>query len=456
MAFVQTEEYRKRYINEIKQRARERERDRERDSLNRKERTIMRKWFEKTFGAAEPQHNHHQQQQQQRQPPRIRGGRFESTFEQQYFVGRQLGVGTFAVVKECTRKSDSSKFAVKIIDKSQLTPTLSTLRTEVDVLKRITHPNIISLCECFENYRNVYLVTELATGGELFDRILNKGSFSEQDASRLVMMLLRGVAYLHRENIAHRDLKPENLLFRGPDDDADLMITDFGLSKIIPDGAFLQTACGTPHYVAPEILRQNGHGKPVDMWAVGVITYVLLCGYTPFYGGESQSNAGLFQAILECNYLFDDEYWAHISPAAKEFIQHLLVLDPANRATADMALQHPWLQTRETADILPDLKKGFNAKRTFKRAFIAISSINRAAKAAQSTQSLSFHSLPPAAESPTSTDPGPSTTIQPISASAPAETFIVDTTTITATPTTATNTTTTTNTTPVVVAGLNP
>ncbi|KAJ3008568.1 hypothetical protein HKX48_008456, partial [Thoreauomyces humboldtii] len=191
-------------------------------------------------------------------------------YDQCYFTGKQLGLGTFAVVKECTRKSDSQKFAVKVIEKSALDGKLDMLRTEIDVLKRVQHVNLVSLVDYFETDRHVYLVTALCSGGELFDRILAKGQFLEKEASVLVRQLLMGVSYLHDQDIVHRDLKPENLLFKEPADDANLMITDFGLSRMVPDGVFLQTACGTPHYVAPEILRQKGHGKPVDMWAVGV------------------------------------------------------------------------------------------------------------------------------------------------------------------------------------------
>ncbi|KAJ3159810.1 hypothetical protein HDU86_001462 [Geranomyces michiganensis] len=315
------------------------------------------------------------------------GARAPTKFEDNYLVGKQLGIGTFAVVRECLRKSDGAKFAVKIIDKRSLGK-LDTLRTELTVLHRLSHANIISLHEAFETPSHVHIVTDLATGGELFDRILAKGSFVEQDASRLVREILLGVAYLHGQNIVHRDLKPENLLFRGPQDDANLMIADFGLAKVLDEGAFLQTACGTPHYVAPEILRQSGHGKAVDMWAIGVITYVLLCGYTPFYEGEQQSNAALFQAILQCEYEFDRAYWSEISQDAKDFIRSLLVVDPTRRATVQQALQHPWLETTESnANLLPALQKAFDAKRAFKRAVLAINTITRATKAAATPSS---------------------------------------------------------------------
>ncbi|KND03276.1 CAMK/CAMK1 protein kinase [Spizellomyces punctatus DAOM BR117] len=321
------------------------------------------------------------------QPRSSNSGKIQSAFDEHYFMGKQLGIGSFAVVKECTRKSDSAKFAVKIIDKAQLRGKLEMLRMEVDVLKRINHPNVIGLCDIHETGTHVYLVTQLATGGELFDRIFTKGSYTEKDASALVRQLLTAIAYLHDMDIVHRDLKPENLLFKDQAEDSELMIADFGLSKMVEEGSFLQTACGTPHYVAPEILQQKGHGKPVDMWAIGVITYVLLCGYTPFWA-EDNSNTSLFRAILECDYQFDEEYWAEISDAAKDFIRKLLVSDPTRRATAKDALTHPWLETESRVDLMPMVVKNFNARKTFKKAVLAVNTINRVAKASNSMRNL--------------------------------------------------------------------
>ncbi|KAJ3050406.1 hypothetical protein HK097_008623 [Rhizophlyctis rosea] len=217
----------------------------------------------------------------------------------------------------------------------------------------------------------MYLVTDLATGGELFDQIFAKGSYTEKDAATLVTQLLSALAYLHDLDIVHRDLKPENLLFKDRTETSDILITDFGLSKVAVEN-FLQTA-------SPEILQQTGHGKPVDMWAIGVITYVLLCGYTPFWGGEQNSNVVLFKAIMECNYVFDEEYWSHVSEAAKDFIRKCLVLDPAKRLTANDALAHPWLKTDADYDLKPVVEKNFNAKKTFRKAVLAVSGMARMA-----------------------------------------------------------------------------
>ncbi|KAJ3300449.1 hypothetical protein HK104_000507 [Borealophlyctis nickersoniae] len=323
-----------------------------------------------------------------RTPPAAGSGQFKSGFDELYFVGRQLGTGSFATVKECTRKSDSRKFAVKIVDKYHVKGKEDMLRSEIAVLKKVHHPNIVTLHDLYETDSHIYLVTDLATGGELFDQIFAKGSYTEKDASALVKQLLNALAYLHNLDIVHRDLKPENLLFKDTTETSDIMVTDFGLSKIAAGADFLRTACGTPHYVAPEILKQTGHGKPVDMWAMGVITYVLLCGYTPFWGGEDSSNAALYQAIVDCNYEFDEEYWGQISQSAKDFIKACLVVDPAARLTARQALEHPWLLTESTFDLKPNLEKNFNARRTFRKAILAVSSINRAKNASASFKNL--------------------------------------------------------------------
>ncbi|KAJ3176942.1 hypothetical protein HDU85_006472 [Gaertneriomyces sp. JEL0708] len=150
---------------------------------------------------------------------------------------------------------------------------------------------------------------------------------------------------------------------------------------MVKDDEFLKTTCGTPHYVAPEILRQKGYGKPVDMWAIGVITYVLLCGYTPFWAGKDNSNATLFKAILDCDYQFDDEYWSEISETAKDFIRKLLIVDPTHRMTAAQALEHPWLKTRRSVNLRPSVCKGFNARKKFRGAVFAVSGANRVARA---------------------------------------------------------------------------
>lgn len=248
------------------------------------------------------------------------------------------------------------------------------------------HQNILTLVDYFETMNNLYLVTDLALGGELFDRICRKGSYYESDAAELIRATLSAVAYLHDHGIVHRDLKPENLLFRTPEDNADLLIADFGLSRIMDEEQFhvLTTTCGTPGYMAPEIFKKVGHGKPVDVWALGVITYFLLSGYTPF---DRRSDFEEMQAILNAEYRFEPaEYWRGVSEGAKDFIRRCLTVDPNRRMTAHEALQHVFVagdvgrggaDAREAQNLLPTVKKNFNARRTLHAAIDTVRAINK-------------------------------------------------------------------------------
>eukprot|EP00842_Homolaphlyctis_polyrhiza_P001268 jgi/Hompol1/2141/HPOL_005870-RA len=272
-----------------------------------------------------------------------------------------------AVVKEAIRKSDSAHFAVKVVDRSKTQGQEDMLQSEIAVLRRVHHKNIVKLEEVFVTPKYLYIVMQLATGGELFDRILAKGTFTEKDAAEIILQMTEAIAYLHSQNIVHRDLKPENIIFCDPSEHSQILVTDFGLSKVIASNQFLSTTCGTPHYVPPEILKNYGHGTPADMWSIGVITYVLLCGYTPFWGGESNSTTVLYQAIVNGDYQFDEDYWSNISSEAKDFISKLLVVDQSKRMSAQAALAHPWIKNQRNTDILPNIRKNFNAKMTFKK-----------------------------------------------------------------------------------------
>ncbi|CAJ0823631.1 16905_t:CDS:2, partial [Entrophospora sp. SA101] len=185
------------------------------------------------------------------------------------------------------------------------------LPIELDILKKVHHKYITSLHDLYETKDGVFIITDLASGGELFNQLLLKGSYTEEDAANLMKQLLEGVQYLHDLDIVHRDLKPENLLFKDKSDEADIMITDFGLSKILKsEDDVLLTACGTPGYIAPEVLLQAGYGKPIDIWSIGVIMYTMLCGYTPFWG---EDQAALFESIMSGEYEYEEEYWSEIS-----------------------------------------------------------------------------------------------------------------------------------------------
>ncbi|KAF1993990.1 Ca/Cm-dependent protein kinase B [Amniculicola lignicola CBS 123094] len=303
-----------------------------------------------------------------------------------YKTGKTLGAGSYSVVKECVHIDTGRYYAAKVINKRLMAGREHMVRNEIAVLKRVSmgHRNILTLVDYFETMNNLYLVTDLALGGELFDRICRKGNYYESDAADLIRASLSAVAYLHDHGIVHRDLKPENLLFRTPEDNADLLIADFGLSRIMDEEQFhvLTTTCGTPGYMAPEIFRKTGHGKPVDIWALGVITYFLLCGYTPF---DRDSNLEEMQAILVADYSFTPlEYWRGVSQTAREFIRRCLTVDPAGRMTAHEALSHPWIVdlgkqggADGEEDLLPTVKKNFNARRTFHAAIDTIRAINQ-------------------------------------------------------------------------------
>eukprot|EP01114_Cavostelium_apophysatum_P007797 TRINITY_DN1997_c0_g1_i4.p1 TRINITY_DN1997_c0_g1~~TRINITY_DN1997_c0_g1_i4.p1 ORF type:complete len:353 (+),score=94.68 TRINITY_DN1997_c0_g1_i4:129-1187(+) len=263
--------------------------------------------------------------------------------EDHYVVEGELGRGTFSIVYEATHKETGKKYALKFIDKKFVDKEdLVLLSREIDIMKKVDHPNVLSLKELFETPTQLSLVLELVKGGELFFKIVERGSYSEQDASAIVRQIVNGVLYLHSLGIAHRDLKPENVLVAIEDGEEVIKIADFGLSKVFAGGQNLVTSCGTPDYAAPEVLTcERAYDKSVDLWSVGVITYVLLCGYPPFY---ANSHPALFEKIIHCNYSFPEPEWNLISGTAKDFIKNLLVINPKLRMTAQMSLDHPFLK----------------------------------------------------------------------------------------------------------------
>ncbi|KAJ3006513.1 hypothetical protein HKX48_009603 [Thoreauomyces humboldtii] len=260
-----------------------------------------------------------------------------------------VGEGTFGIVREAIHIPTGKHVALKSISKSgHKSPELVRIAVarEMEVLEQVRHPNIIALLDYFETKQKWYLVFELATGGELYDRIAKRGKFTEKDAARLIYTILLGVSFLHDRDIVHRDLKPENLLYRSDNSDAELVIADFGVCNFVQDEEILQTLVGSPMYAAPEVIRQDGHGKPADMWSIGVICYCLLAGYPPFdYADDMPS---LLNAIAHAEYRFDSPYWDNISESAKDFVRSLLTRDTSKRMTAHKAMSHLWL-TRHSA-----------------------------------------------------------------------------------------------------------
>uniref|UniRef100_A0A7N8X3T8 Calcium/calmodulin-dependent protein kinase 1Db n=1 Tax=Mastacembelus armatus TaxID=205130 RepID=A0A7N8X3T8_9TELE len=248
--------------------------------------------------------------------------------------------GAFSEVVMAREKATGKMVAIKCIPKKALKGKETSIENEIAVLRKIKHENIVALEDIYESSNHLYLIMQLVSGGELFDRIVEKGFYTEMDASRLIRQVLDAVNYLHSMGIVHRDLKPENLLYFSPHDESKIMISDFGLSKMEGTGDVMATACGTPGYVAPEVLAQKPYSKAVDCWSIGVIAYILLCGYPPFY---DENDSKLFEQILKADYEFDAPYWDDISDSAKDFISCLMEKDPEKRFTCDQALQHPWI-----------------------------------------------------------------------------------------------------------------
>lgn len=308
--------------------------------------------------------------------------------EDKYVLKDLLGTGAFSQVRLAEVKDDpSTVVAIKIIDKKALKGKEDSLENEIKVLRRLRHPNIVQLMDTYEDPEHVYLVIELVTGGELFDRIVEKGSYTEKDAADLIRQVLEAVDYMHEQGVVHRDLKPENLLYFSQDEDSKIMISDFGLSKM-EDSGIMATACGTPGYVAPEVLAQKPYGKAVDVWSIGVIAYILLCGYPPFY---DENDANLFAQILKGEFEFDSPYWDEISDSAKDFIRQLMCVDVERRFTCKQSLNHPWISGNAASDrnihssVSEQLKKNF-AKSRWKQAYHATAVIRQMRLLALSTQ----------------------------------------------------------------------
>ncbi|XP_038186561.1 calcium/calmodulin-dependent protein kinase type IV [Arvicola amphibius] len=315
-------------------------------------------------------------------------------------VESELGRGATSIVYRCKQKGTQKPYALKVLKK---TVDKKIVRTEIGVLLRLSHPNIIKLKEIFETPMEISLVLELVTGGELFDRIVEKGYYSERDAADAVKQILEAVAYLHENGIVHRDLKPENLLYATPAPDAPLKIADFGLSKIVEHQVLMKTVCGTPGYCAPEILRGCAYGPEVDMWSVGIITYILLCGFEPFY--DERGDQFMFRRILNCEYYFISPWWDEVSLNAKDLVRKLIVLDPKKRLTTFQALQHPWVTGKAANFVHMDTAQKklqeFNARRKLKAAVKAVVASSRLGSASSSHSSIQESHKASADPSPT-------------------------------------------------------
>ncbi|XP_020490523.1 serine/threonine-protein kinase DCLK1b [Labrus bergylta] len=286
-----------------------------------------------------------------------------SSISERYKVGRTLGDGNFAVVRECVERSTGREYALKIISKDKCRGKEHMIQSEVSILRRVKHPNIVLLIEEMDTHCALFLVMELVKGGDLFDAITSSKKYTEQDASSMLFNLASAIKYLHSLNIVHRDIKPENLLvFEHHDGSKSLKLGDFGLATVV--NGPLYTVCGTPTYVAPEIIAETGYGLKVDIWAAGVITYILLCGFPPFRGGEDQE--ALFDQISKCQLDFPASSWDNVSDSAKALITGMLQVDGNRRYTAVQVLDHPWVnddagsENEQQLLVAGKIKKHFN------------------------------------------------------------------------------------------------
>ncbi|XP_067419096.1 serine/threonine-protein kinase DCLK1 isoform X2 [Emydura macquarii macquarii] len=292
------------------------------------------------------------------------GFQVPASIAERYKVGRTIGDGNFAIVKECVERSTGREYALKIIKKSKCRGKEHMIQNEVSILRRVKHPNIVLLIEEMDMPTELYLVMELVKGGDLFDAITSTNKYTERDASGMLYNLASAIKYLHSLNIVHRDIKPENLLvYEHQDGSKSLKLGDFGLATIV-DGP-LYTVCGTPTYVAPEIIAEAGYGLKVDIWAAGVITYILLCGFPPFRGcGDDQEV--LFDQILMGQVDFPSPYWDNVSDSAKELITMMLQVDVDQRFSALQVLEHPWVnddglpENEHQLSVAGKIKKHFN------------------------------------------------------------------------------------------------
>ncbi|XP_060963526.1 CDPK-related kinase 4-like [Cannabis sativa] len=281
------------------------------------------------------------------------GKNFGARFE----LGKEVGRGHFG--HTCWAKGKKGELkgqpvAVKIISKAKMTTAISIedVRREVKILKALSgHKNLIKFHDAFEDSNNVYIVMELCEGGELLDRILARGGrYTEEDAKSIIVQILSVVAFCHLQGVVHRDLKPENFLFTTRDEDAPLKVIDFGLSDFIRPDQRLNDIVGSAYYVAPEVLHRS-YSTEGDLWSIGVITYILLCGSRPFW---ARTESGIFRSVLRADPNFNDSPWPEVSPEGKDFVKRLLNKDHRKRMTAVQALAHPWLRD-ESRDLPLDI-----------------------------------------------------------------------------------------------------
>ncbi|XP_059373639.1 calcium/calmodulin-dependent protein kinase type II delta chain isoform X22 [Carassius carassius] len=303
-------------------------------------------------------------------------------FTDEYQLYEELGKGAFSVVRRCVKKSTGQEYAAKIINTKKLSARdHQKLEREARICRLLKHPNIVRLHDSISEEGFHYLVFDLVTGGELFEDIVAREFYSEADASHCINQILESVSHIHQHDIVHRDLKPENLLLASKMKGAAVKLADFGLAiEVQGDQQAWFGFAGTPGYLSPEVLRKDPYGKPVDIWACGVILYILLVGYPPFWDEDQHK---LYQQIKAGAYDFPSPEWDTVTAEAKNLINQMLTINPAKRITADQALKHPWVCQRSTVasmihrqETVECLRK-FNARRKLKGAILTTMLVSR-------------------------------------------------------------------------------
>ncbi|XP_058645954.1 calcium/calmodulin-dependent protein kinase type II subunit beta isoform X25 [Onychostoma macrolepis] len=310
-------------------------------------------------------------------------------FTDEYQLYEELGKGAFSVVRRCVKLCTGQEHAAKIINTKKLSARdHQKLEREARICRLLKHPNIVRLHDSISEEGFHYLLFDLVTGGELFEDIVAREYYSEADASHCIHQILESVNHIHHHDIVHRDLKPENLLLASKCKNAAVKLADFGLAiEVQGDQQAWFGFAGTPGYLSPEVLRKEAYGKPVDIWACGVILYILLVGYPPFWDEDQHK---LYQQIKAGAYDFPSPEWDTVTPEAKNLINQMLTINPAKRITAQEALKHPWVCQRSTVasmmhrqETVECLKK-FNARRKLKGAILTTMLVSRNFSAAKS------------------------------------------------------------------------
>ena len=342
------------------------------DEVDQEESLMYDTHQEKSMGENDSLNSKHSQQSVSSSPSRIssttapipmtgNGGNISSSsselspnglrteFDQLFLLQDVIGMGSTSVCHKCVRKSDGKEFACKVIDKKQIEMKFSGLLDqfyiEIKVLQMLKHPNIIHLEEAFDTPDRIYIVMETMQGGELFDYVVEKGTLSEEEASVLVRKITSAVAHMHETDVIHRDLKPENLLLTSKGPRAEVKLIDFGLAKIMKEDT-ARSFLGTRGYLAPEMLQRAAYDKSIDVWSLGIIVFVLLCGCLPF----DDDSAKVSEQDAKKKFALRFPRWAmNISNSAKDLLQKLLNIDPKSRITAQQALTHPWVQGKSAS-----------------------------------------------------------------------------------------------------------